>query len=194
MKLFDVGSVDQLAKMLAVLPGEIYQALSNRDRFYRTRKIPKPNGKVRLLQVPVGALKILQHKIKNHIFDQVRPLDCVHGGVVGRSVMTNARPHVGKEIVFALDVKDFFPRVSPQCVTAIFGALGFRLGIAEMLTSITTWNGQLPQGAPTSTSLANLAMMRVGLRSLPCGTLQYRRQIYAPRESRSSRVNWGMGY
>ena len=55
-------------------------------------------------------------------------MGCVHGGVRGRSVITNAQRHVCKAIVFSVDVKDFFPSVSPQIVRSIFEALGFRSG------------------------------------------------------------------
>lgn len=166
MKMFDVSTVDELSKLLAVTPFDIHEVLSKRALFYRLRRVPKSKSKgtFRMLQVPEGPLKLLQQKVKIHILDQFRPLGCVHGGVMGRSVMTNARPHVGKAIVFALDIKDFFPSVRPQSVTAIFEALGFHTYIAELLTGITTWNGQLPQGAPTSSSLANLSMVRVDMR------------------------------
>jgi retron-type reverse transcriptase len=49
-------------------------------------------------------------------------------------------------------------------VAAIFKGLGFGPAVAELLTSITTWDNQLPQGVATSTGLANLAMTRVDVR------------------------------
>ena len=164
MKMFDVSTIDALAKLLAVGPFEIDEVNSQRSQYYWARRVPKSNGGSRLLQVPEGKLKFLQQKVKSHILDLIQPLDCVHGGVLGRSVMSNARPHIGKEIVFSLDVEDFFPSVGPCTVMSIFEALGFRLYAADLLTSITTWNDQLPQGAPTSTGLANLSMTRVDVR------------------------------
>jgi RNA-directed DNA polymerase len=171
VKLFDVGTMGELAKLLAIAPFEITEVVANRCRYYRIIKIPKSNGKCRVLHVPEAALRTLQEKVKHHILDRIRPLDCVHGGVFGRSVITNALPHVGKEIVFALDIQDFFPSVHPHTVTTIFEALGFRINVAEILAAITTWNGQVPQGAPTSTSVANLSMARVDVR---LGTLAKR--------------------
>jgi len=84
--------------------------------------------------------------------------------VRGRSVITNAQRHVCKAIVFSVDVKDFFPSVSPQIVRSIFEALGFRSEAANLLVQATTWDGQLPQGAPTSSAIANLSMTRVDVR------------------------------
>jgi retron-type reverse transcriptase len=84
--------------------------------------------------------------------------------VKGRSVITNAQRHVGKAFVFSVDIKDFFPSVGPQMVLAIFEALGFRGEAANLLVQATTWDGQLPQGAPTSSAIANLSMTRVDVR------------------------------
>jgi RNA-directed DNA polymerase len=81
-----------------------------------------------------------------------------------RSVMTNAKPHIAKRVVFTLDVKDFFPSVGPRTVNTIFRVLGFDAQALDVLVDITTWDNQLPQGAPTSVAIANLAMYRVDVR------------------------------
>ncbi len=76
-----------------------------------------------------------------------------------RSVISNASPHIGKPVVFSVDIKDFFPHVTPQRVFQIFGGLGFGEECAGILMKSTTWGHQLPQGAPTSTALANLSLV-----------------------------------
>jgi RNA-directed DNA polymerase len=164
VKLFDIGSTEELAKMLLVHPLELTEVSFNRGKLYRSHRIRKANGTLRILHVPQGQLKLLQQKINRHILDTVEPLRCVHGGVRGRSVITNAQRHVGKAIVFSVDVKDFFPSVGPQIVRTIFAALGFRGEAADLLVQATTWDGQLPQGAPTSSAIANLSMTRVDVR------------------------------
>ena len=164
MKRFDIATKEQLAKQLAVAPREIVQIAAERGRHYRCRMTPKTNGEFRLLRVPEGPLKLAQQKIKRHILDLVPPLDCVHGGVKGRSIVTNAHAHVGQDIIFSLDIKDFFPSVNPDTIRAVFGALGFASEAADLLVQLTTWDSQLPQGAPTSTGLANLAMTRIDVR------------------------------
>jgi len=164
VKLFDVGSAEELAKLLLVHPQELAEVSFHRGKLYRSHRIRKANGTLRTLHVPQGQLKLLQQKINRHILESVEPLGCVHGGVRGRSVITNAQRHVGKAIVFSVDVKDFFPSVSPQIVRSIFEALGFRSEAANLLVQATTWDGQLPQGAPTSSAIANLSMTRVDVR------------------------------
>lgn len=164
MKNIGVGTKEQLATLLGVAAIDIDQAISNRSRHYRIHTQKKSDGTPRTLHVPQGPLKLLQQKVKQNIFDSIQFPACVQGGVIGRSVVTNARPHVGREIVFSLDVKDFFPSVSPQIVLSVFQALGFGPEATEILVDITTWNQQLPQGAPTSSGVANLAMARVDAR------------------------------
>ena len=60
-------------------------------------------------------------------------------------------------MVATLDVKDFFPSVHYRWVERIWRELGFSRSTARLLTRLTTHNGELPQGAPTSCALANLA-------------------------------------
>jgi retron-type reverse transcriptase len=161
---FSINTGAELSRLLLVAPAEITEVIQNRHRYYRNIRRGKADGSVRILRVPEGPLKLLQDKIRRHVLDQIAALDCVHGGVKGRSVMTNAKPHVGKRIVFTLDVKNFFPGVGPRTVNTIFRALGFGAEALDALVDATTWDDQLPQGAPTSVGIANLAMYRVDVR------------------------------
>ncbi|HTS13970.1 MAG TPA: reverse transcriptase family protein [Candidatus Limnocylindrales bacterium] len=166
MAQFDANTLPELAKLLAVAPHEIQGVIQDRRRYYRNTRLTKPGGGFRLLRVPDGPLKFLQDKIRRHLLDKVGALDCVHGGVRGRSPATNAKLHTGKPVVFTLDVKDFFPSVGPATIRRVFSVLGFGAQALEALVDATTWDNQLPQGAPTSVALANLAMYRVDVRIL----------------------------
>jgi RNA-directed DNA polymerase len=159
-----VGSKADVAKFLCVSPGEIDQVLDQQRRFYMPRQRTKADGTIRTLHEPTGPLMLLQQKVKNHILDAVGLLDCIHGGVRGRSQITNTIPHVRKEVVFTLDIKDFFPSVSSSSVRAIFRVLGFGEEAATVLTRLVVWESHLPQGVPTCTGIANLAMTRVDIR------------------------------
>ena len=79
-------------------------------------------------------------------------------------MVTNALPHVQKEVVFTLDLKDFFLSVNWATVRATFRTLGFGEEAATLLTKLVVWESHLPQGAATSTGIANLAMLRVDMR------------------------------
>ncbi len=85
--------------------------------------------------------------------------DYIHGGVKKRSNITNARVHVNQPVVISLDLKDFFPNVTNRKIYKIFcNRLMCAPDIASYLTKLTTLNGSLPQGSPTSTILSSLAV------------------------------------
>lgn len=153
-----------VARFLSVGLEEIDAVVRHMRSFYRPMQMLKSNGTKRTLYVPGGPLKLLQQKIKNRILDATGLLECVHGGVRHRSVFTNALPHVRKEVVFTLDIKDFFPSVAPSTVRAIFRTLGFGEEAATLLMKLVVWESHLPQGVATSTGVANLAMLRVDMR------------------------------
>ncbi len=159
-----MSSKKKLARTLGTDARELDLVLNRLSRFYRPKKVPKKDGTFRTLFIPEGRLKEIQRSIKRAIFSNLNwPLP-VQGGIKGRSVKSNAAYHVGKPLVIAMDVKDFFPSVTTRKVFSIFARLGASAEVAGILTKLTTWNGQLPQGAPTSTDLANLALARVDMR------------------------------
>ena len=161
-----VSDKAQLAKMLAVGTFEIDHVFSRLGRYYRPKPLAKPSGGLRNLLIPQGELLVFQQKIKRHILDRVPVLPCAHGGIKRRSVLTNAEPHVSREVVFSVDIKNFFPHVDPERVFRIFRGLGFGDEAARILSKATTWKYQLPQGSPTSTGLANLSLIQADSRIL----------------------------
>jgi retron-type reverse transcriptase len=74
----------------------------------------------------------------------------------GKSVVDNAMPHVGRAVVVKMDVVDFFSSTKTERVLRYFQWIGWNRETAEVLTKLTTSDGGLPQGAPTSPRLSNL--------------------------------------
>ena len=163
-RLFAISNTAQVAVLLKVSPGEINHLLSRLDKQYFRRPRRKPDGTKRILFVPSDPLKLLQRKIYDHILSRVPLLSCVLGGVRGRSPTENAAMHTNKAVLFKMDVAQCFPSIGPRRVTAIFQALGFGVEATGLLTKLTTWRNEIPQGAPTSNALANLALSRVDWR------------------------------
>jgi retron-type reverse transcriptase len=144
--------------------------------------IPKRNGGQRVILAPKTELKDLQRKVLHHILKNVASGDSAHGFVTGRSIVTNAQPHVGKQFVLNLDLKDFFPTVTFPRVRGLFIGLGYSFTVASALALLCTeydrelfetndtkyWvsvgSRALVQGAPTSPALANLAARRLDAR------------------------------
>jgi RNA-directed DNA polymerase len=154
----------ELAKLLAVAPFEIDHVFARLPHFYRPKPFPKSSGGFRNLLIPQGELKLFQQKIKKHILDKVELYPCVHGGVKRKSIITNASPHVSKDVVYSLDIENFFPHINPERVASIFRAMDFGEEAVGILVKATTWKYQLPQGASTSTTLANISLWHMDLR------------------------------
>ncbi len=122
----------------------------------------------RILKPSKGKLRDIQNKIKDTILVKLPLPSCVKGGVKGQDTISNARVHKGNKYRFQTDLSKFFPSVSEDMVFQMFMDHGFSRVIARILSQLTTVDGELifrkkslPQGAPTSTHLANLVFAKV---------------------------------
>lgn len=124
---------------------------------YKEVVIPKRRGGgLRRLLVPDASTKALQRRILRRVLGRLRAHECACGFERGRSIVDNARPHVGRAVVVRLDVVDFFPSTTAARVEAYFRRVGWNAASARLLARFTTHDGGLPQGAPTSPRLSNL--------------------------------------
>jgi RNA-directed DNA polymerase len=159
-----------------------YERALSRISHYQRFLIPKKSGGTRQISAPMPRLKRAQYWILDNILAKVPVHEAAHGFVPGRSILTNAAPHAGREIVVNLDLKDFFPTLSWRRVRGKFQGLGYSGAVATVLALICTepdadeveLDGQrlfvrkgprrLPQGAPTSPALTNLVCLRLDKR------------------------------
>lgn len=138
---------------------------------YKKFFIPKKSGGKREINVPCGNLKWMQMCL-NEIFKSVyTPSVSAMGFVEGRSVLDNARVHVGSYYVFNIDLQDFFTSIDqarvwkrlqlepfnfPKDVANVVAglcAIKTKRAAGDEETSSTAY--VLPQGAPTSPLLTN---------------------------------------
>lgn len=159
---------------LADLDGRGARAMEERHRHYRVRWLPKPGG-ARALEIPKPRRKRAQQRILREILDKVPMHPAAHGFVRGRDVGSAAAPHVGARVLLTVDLRDFFGSIRRSRVASIFARLGYPYVVALYLAGIccgrlvdpraprlSAWH--LPQGAPTSPALANLAAARLDRR------------------------------
>jgi retron-type reverse transcriptase len=131
---------------------------------YRDATIPKRSGGVRRLAVPSDATKALQRRLLVRVFDKLRAHAAATAYERGKSIATNAAPHVGRAVVVKLDVVDFFTATTTERVRVYFQRIGWNREAAELLSRLVTHEGGLPQGAPTSPRLANLVNFGIDAR------------------------------
>lgn len=160
-----IGSIDTLARILCVTPKILLQVMSRADCYYKPHNEPKKGGGFREVVSVAAPLKDIQRRIKSRILECVHYPDYLQGGIKDRNsprdYVANARFHVGAKLVINEDIAQFFPSVSAEQVYAIWKNLfQFPPEVARCLTALTTWRGELPQGAATSTYLSNLMLWR----------------------------------
>jgi RNA-directed DNA polymerase len=145
-------------------------------------QIPKKTGGVRAISAPLPRLKQAQQWILDNILECIVLHHSAHGFRRGRSIVTNAQPHVGALVVINLDLENFFPSISYRRVKGVFCSLGYSEAVATILGLICTepdvtqieMDGRnyyisqtarhLPQGAPSSPAITNLLCRRLDRR------------------------------
>jgi retron-type reverse transcriptase len=131
---------------------------------YRRYEIAKKTGGVRCISAPKPALARAQRWVFREILGRLEPEPEAHGFVAGRSIVTNAAPHAGREVVVNLDLKDFFPSITFRRVKGLFGALGYGEHVATLLALLCTEPPRVP--AAVDGKIYHVAL---GARVLPQG-------------------------
>jgi retron-type reverse transcriptase len=80
----------------------------------RKIEIPKKDGTVRKVLAPDGTLKYIQKAIYWRIFRRYKPNESVHGFVIKRGIVSNAKKHVGAKSLGKIDIKSFFDTISEK--------------------------------------------------------------------------------
>ncbi|KAA6340519.1 hypothetical protein EZS27_011615 [termite gut metagenome] len=131
--------------------------------------IKKKSGGERIINAPVKGLKSIL-RILNFVLQCVyEPHKAAMGFVWNKSIIDNAKVHIGSHYVYNIDLKDFFHsfdrnRVKMGFLSAPFNLNGEREPLAFLIACLCTHpfevNGEiktvLPQGSPTSPTITNI--------------------------------------
>jgi hypothetical protein len=173
-----LSTAADIAQLMGITLGELRFLAFDRKTatvcHYIRFKMPKKTGGERLISAPMPRLKQAQYWILSQILEKIPVHGAAHGFRRDRSIVTNANPHVGAEVVINLDLKDFFPSISYRRVKGLFRSFGYSEAVATILALISTapdveevsLDGQtyyialnqrhLPQGSPASPAISNL--------------------------------------
>jgi hypothetical protein len=154
-----IGTVTALSAALRVSEHVLRHAEGNLDMHYSPYEIPKADGKKRQIVIPSLHLKTIQKRINKEIFSHVQYPPYLYGGVSGKDYVRNASAHEDAEVLIALDVRNFYPSISRERVANIFQHFcKFGADVSDLLAGLTTYQNKVPQGACTSSHLANLVL------------------------------------
>lgn len=171
--------MEHLSSMLGFSTTALDDVSKNSNEYYRTFSIPKPNGTYRTIYDPQKTLKKIQDKIKQKLLMPINLSDMFQGGRKKGSTQKNAQMHAGQACVLNLDIKDFFPSIRTNRVMNIFKEMGCVDEVAAILSKLTTYRGSLPQGASTSSMIANLSVLSLGERlSTLCEKHKFKLSFY----------------
>jgi RNA-directed DNA polymerase len=186
-------SVGELA-WLADARGLEREVGDERLRNYVYAQLARRSGLPRVIERPKSRLKAIQRRVLHEVLDRIPAHEAAHGFTRGRSAVTHASQHTGRFVVVRLDLEDFFASIRAGRVFGIFRTAGYPESVAYTLTALCTnvvpaevsrrlrqpsdpqligprfrlgrrlASPHLPQGAPTSPALANLAAFRLDRR------------------------------
>jgi len=174
---FKKNELKKLCVIIRSTPDEVIDIINNVNLHYREWdeiKVNKATGqpktykdgtvKKRQISPPHDRLHQLQTEIKEKILAAVSLPENIHGGVKKKSSITNSLPHKGKKYHFTTDLQDFFPRINNSQVYSALLKSNLSPHFAYWITKLTTWKYKIPQGAPTSSHIANIVFLETDYR------------------------------
>lgn len=139
---------------------------------YVNFEIPKKTGGKRTITAPDRFLKKIQRRIDLIIRLLFVPKPSAHGFLANRSIVSNAKVHVGKKFVLNIDLKDFFPSIHFGRIRAVLQLHPLKLKpeFAHLVANICCFDSKLPQGAPTSPIITNIVSQNLDYKLVKLAT------------------------
>lgn len=130
---------------------------------YRSFNIPKRGGGERHINAPKWPLLKLQRQLRPMLDALYRPRPVVHGFVKDRSIITNARVHVGSRWILNIDLRNFFDSIHFGRINGRLQANPYNLtaAVAHAIANAACFSGKLPQGGALSPVLSNMVADRL---------------------------------
>lgn len=181
-----LSTAAELANAIGITTSDLawltyHRGVSSIDHYHRFT-IPKRGGGTRNVSSPKTRMRQAQAWVLHEVLSKIEIHQAAMAFRPGRSIVDNARPHVGKAVVVRVDFKDFFPSITFRRVKGLFVSFGYNEGVATLLALLVTeapratvsFDGErshvavgerrLPQGACTSPALTNIICRRLDRR------------------------------
>lgn len=139
--------------------------LSREKKQYSVFQIPKKYGGERTIEAPVPALKRVQRRMSDWLYESLPMKSCAYAFCRDKTkgIKGNALQHKKKRWIVNIDLQDFFPSIHFGRVRGMFLSAPFNCTeeTATLLSQIACNDGHLAQGAPTSPIISNLVCRRL---------------------------------
>ena len=141
----------RLAELLGVSVKDLGNLCSNNGYNVFPKTV---RGKERIIEQPTGQLDRVHRRLQV-LLQRIESQDYLFFGKKGVSSVDNAKIHLGKNHLLALDISHFFPNCKSEHVYDLFRYhMKMAPDIAVLLSEITTYNGHVPTGSSLSMSIA----------------------------------------
>jgi retron-type reverse transcriptase len=159
----DIETESDLADVFGCSVEDLLRLASAPDQLQLYEKIllPKKGRKRRgefrvVYKAECQTLRLLQKNIATALSACTAFADCVQGFTAKRSIVTNARAHLGAKVLVHADIKDFFDSIKLAQIEDAFQSLGCNAVVSSTLAKVCSLNGFLPQGSNASPIIANM--------------------------------------
>lgn len=157
--------VNRFLRYLEISQSELDTIINSIDLQFKSHKKQKvtkrgtlrPNN-FRIINAPLEPLKKIQKKIQYMLDPNGNFSEHYFGGIRKKSNTKNALQHKGLKYHFLTDLVNCFPSISCRRVYNSLVEIGYSADVSRIITRLTTLDGHIPQGTPTSMILCNLAL------------------------------------
>ncbi|PGS85285.1 retron St85 family RNA-directed DNA polymerase [Bacillus thuringiensis] len=161
-----IRDLDTFSNSIGVSKRLLYLLSQSSEEYYRSFFICKKNGDQREIHTPTYSLKLVQRWILEEILEKI---DVSEESMAfkkgpGNGIKKNAEIHLYSLYLLQLDLKDFFTSIKREKVFYLFKDLGYNIVVSNILASLCTYNGYLPQGGVTSPYISNLVCYKLDKR------------------------------
>src|SRR4051812_1464103 len=121
--MLNVRSRQCLANILGVTESKLYRTLGILDKSYQRFELIDPDkpGKRRdILSIKGDWRFCLDGLYPQLLLPRRKPSEYSHGGIKGRSIISNAAPHRESAFVYTVDISNFFPSIHYTRVYDLF--------------------------------------------------------------------------
>lgn len=135
-------------------------ASDTKNIYYKEFSINKKSGGKRRISIPEERLK----QIQNCIRILLRGIN-----YRGSSITAYASKHIRKDVVYNIDIKNFYQSINFMQITSCLVKKGHNFDVAQMIASLVTIHNNeglpvLPQGSPASPAVADMVVKNMDKR------------------------------